>query len=101
MVEKKIPPVHPGEILLEDYLKPTGISQNQLALNMRVPAGRIYEIIQGKRGIIPETALRLSRVIGTTPEFWLNLQTAYDLRQIEAKMGQKIEREVIRINLAS
>jgi antitoxin HigA-1 len=101
MAIKKIPPVHPGEILLEDYLKPTGVSQTQLALNMRVSPGRINEIILGKRSITPETALRLSKAIGTTPEFWLNLQAAYDLRELEDRMGSIIEKEVIPITLTS
>lgn len=97
MSTNKIPAVHPGEVLLEDYLKPVGISQSQLAMSMRVPSGRISEIVQGKRSITAETALRLARAIGTTPGFWMNLQAKYDLRVTEAALGDKLEREVIPI----
>ena len=93
----KIPPVHPGKILHEDYLVPMGISQNQLALSMRVPPNRISEIIQGKRAITAETALRLARAIGTSPDFWLNLQMYYDLRVAEESLAGVLEREVIPI----
>jgi addiction module HigA family antidote len=93
----KIPPVHPGEVLLEDYLTPRGLSQNQLAQSMRVPPNRISEIIQGKRGITAETALRLARAIGTSPDFWLNLQMQYDLRVAEENLAGVLEREVIPI----
>ena len=93
----KIPPVHPGEVLHEDYLIPKGISQNQLALSMRVPPNRISEIIQGKRAITAETALRLARAIGTSPDFWLNLQMYYDLRIAEESLAGVLEREVIPI----
>ncbi len=87
-------PVHPGEVLLEEYLEPLGISQSRLALGMRVPPQRINEIISGKRGITAETAFRLAKAIGTTPEFWLSLQDEYDLRIIEADKGQQIDSEV-------
>ena len=93
----KIPPVHPGEVLHEDYLIPMGISQNRLALSMRVPPNRISEIIQGKRAITAETALRLARAIGTSPDFWLNLQMYYDLRIAEESLAGVLEREVIPI----
>jgi addiction module HigA family antidote len=95
----KIPPVHPGEVLHEDYLIPKGISQNQLALSMRVSPNRISEIIQGKRAITAETALRLAHAIGTSPEFWLNLQMQYDLRIAEEKLVGVLEREVIPITV--
>jgi addiction module HigA family antidote len=95
----KIPPVHPGEVLHEDYLIPKGISQNQLALSMRVPPNRISEIIQGKRAITAETALRLARAIGTSPDFWLNLQMYYDLRIAEESLAGVLEREVIPITV--
>ena len=94
MRKDKIPPVHPGEVLLEDYLKPMGVSQNQLAIRMRVPSGRITEIVQGKRGITAETALRLAKAIGTTPGFWMNLQARYDLRVAEDNLGETIDKEV-------
>ncbi|MBN2146671.1 MAG: HigA family addiction module antidote protein [Anaerolineales bacterium] len=96
MVEK-IPPVHPGEVLLEDYLIPMGVSQHQLALSMRVPPNRINAIIQGKRAITAETALRLARAIGTSPDFWLNLQVAYDLRLAKEHLGDAVAKEVIPI----
>ncbi len=94
---EKIPPVHPGEILLEDYLKPMGISQHQLAMSMRVPPNRINGIVQGKRAITAETALRLSRAIGTSPDFWLNLQTSFDLRLAEERLAEILEKEIIPI----
>lgn len=94
---EKIPPVHPGEVLLEDYLIPKGISQNQLALSMRVPSNRISEIIRGKRAITAETALRLARAIGTSPDFWMNLQMQYDLRIAEDYLADVLEKEIIPI----
>ncbi len=87
-------PVHPGEVLLEEYLKPLGISQNKLALGMRVPPQRINEIINGKRSITAETAIRLAMAIGTTPEFWLSLQDEYDLQITESNIGSQIKNEV-------
>jgi addiction module HigA family antidote len=98
MSKNKIPPVHPGEILLEDYLKPMGISQNRLAISMRVPSGRITEIVQGKLGITGETALRLAKAIGTTPGFWMNLQAKYDLRIAEDGLGDALEKEVVPVS---
>jgi antitoxin HigA-1 len=94
---EKIPPLHPGEVLLEDYLKPMGVSQHQLAMSMRVPPNRINGIVQGKRAITAETALRLSRAIGTSPDFWLNLQTSYDLRLAEERLAEILEKEIIPI----
>lgn len=87
-------PIHPGEVLLEEYLKPLGISQNKLALGMRVAPQRINEIINGKRSTTVETALRLGRAIGTTPEFWLSLQNQYDLQIAESNIGLQIENDV-------
>ena len=87
-------PLHPGEVLSEEYLKPLGVSQNRLALSMRIPAQRINEIINGKRAITADTAIRLAKVIGTTPEFWLSLQMDYDLQTTIRKEGKRIEREV-------
>ena len=87
-------PLHPGEVLMEEYLKPLGVSQNKLALHMRVPAQRISEIIKGKRAITADTAVRLAKVIGTTPEFWLSLQMDYDLQMIIRSEGERINREV-------
>jgi addiction module HigA family antidote len=95
----KIPPVHPGEVLYEDYLIPKGISQNRLAMSMRVPPNRINEIVQGKRAITAETALRLARAIGTSPDFWLNLQMQYDLRVAEDNLAGVLDREIIPISV--
>ena len=90
-------PIHPGEVLLEEYLKPLVISQNKLALNMRVAPQRINEIVNCKRSITANTAIRLAKVIGTTPEFWLSLQADYDLQIVEEEMGAQIEKEVMPI----
>ena len=92
--QDRLPPVHPGEILLEEFLKPLGLSQNRLALDIRVPARRINEIVQGKRRITPDTALRLARYFNTSAEFWLGLQMDYDLDVAEEQFGAQIEREV-------
>ncbi len=90
-----LPPIHPGEILLEEFLKPLGISQNALARALRVPPDRINAIVQGKRSITADTALRLARAFGTTPQFWLNLQTRYDLEIAREGLEGQIEREVL------
>jgi addiction module HigA family antidote len=79
MTAKDFPPLHPGEVLLEEFLKPLGISQNRLALNMHVAPQQINKIVRGKRGITADTALRLSIALSTSPEFWLGLQIDYDL----------------------
>lgn len=91
---KKIPPVHPGEILLEEFLKPLGLSQNRLALDIRVPARRINEIVLGKRRITPDTALRLAKYFRTSPQFWLGLQMDYDLDVVQDRLAEQINREV-------
>jgi addiction module HigA family antidote len=88
----RIPFPHPGETILEDYLKPLGMSVNRLALELRVPATRMLEIVHGRRGVTADTALRLARYFGTTPKFWMNLQTAWDL----AVAGDTKEAEIIR-----
>ncbi len=87
-------PIHAGEILREEFLAPLEMSANRLAIALRVPANRITEILNGKRGVTAETALRLARFLGTTPEFWLNLQQAYEIRRVEQEMGNKIVREI-------
>lgn len=96
-VAQLLGPLHPGEVLQEEYLKPLGISQNKLALSMRVPAQRISEIINGKRAVTADTAIRLAKVIGTTAEFWLSLQMDYDLQLTMREEGEQIDREVMPI----
>jgi addiction module HigA family antidote len=91
---KKLKPVHPGEILSEDFLKPYGLSMNRLALDLRVPVTRIADIVAERRAVTTDTALRLARYFKTTPEFWLNLQTKYDLEIAEDEELTKIERDV-------
>ncbi|MDF1536932.1 MAG: HigA family addiction module antitoxin [bacterium] len=90
----KLKPIHPGEILLEEFLAPLGLSQNRLALDLGVPARRINEIVLGKRRITADTALRLSRYFGTSPQFWLGIQTDYDLDVAEDELGERLVREV-------
>jgi addiction module HigA family antidote len=85
---------HPGEMLREEFLVPFGISQNALALKIRVPATRIGEIVHGKRAITPDTALRLARFFGSSPEFWLNLQQMHDLSKARLELNKTIERDV-------
>jgi antitoxin HigA-1 len=95
MAEKTLHPVHPGEILLEEYLKPLGISQNKLARDLGVPAQRINDIVRQNRSITVDTALRLARYFRTTPQFWLNLQMRYDLEMAkDTKLVDRIERDV-------
>lgn len=91
---KKLAPIHPGEHLA-DILKEAGISANALALSLRVPANRITMMIQGKRAITAETALRLAQYFGTSPEFWMNLQSKYDLDVAQDAIAAQIKREVI------
>lgn len=90
----KLRPVHPGEILREEFMEPLRLSMNRLALDLRVPVTRIAEIVHGRRAVTPDTALRLSRLLGTTPEFWLNLQTGYDLEIARDRAQARIKREV-------
>ncbi len=95
MKETKLrPPVHPGTVLKLDLLDPLGMSINGLAKALHVPANRLSQIIQGKRGITADTSLRLARYFGFTPEYWLNLQTHYDLEITRRKSTRKIEREI-------
>ena len=94
MAEDKLAPVHPGEILLEEFLQPMGLSQNQLALSIRVPARRINEIVHGKRRVTADTALRLARYFDMSPQFWLGLQMDYDLDIAADKLANRLEREV-------
>ncbi|OGO41090.1 MAG: addiction module antidote protein, HigA family [Chloroflexi bacterium RBG_16_58_14] len=94
MTEETLHPIHPGEVLLEEFLKPMGLSQNRLALDIGVHARRINEIVLGKRRITADTALRLARYFGTSPQFWLGLQTDYDLDVALDTLGDRLEREV-------
>jgi antitoxin HigA-1 len=94
MAEAKLPPIHPGEILLEEFLEPMGISQYRLAKEIGVPARRINEIVLGKRAITPDTALRLSRYFGLSERFWLNLQTRYDLEVEKDRLADRLQYEV-------
>jgi addiction module HigA family antidote len=90
----KLPPIHPGEILLEEFLEPMGISQYRLAKDINVPPRRINEIVLGKRAITPDTALRLSLFFGLSERFWMNLQTRYDLEVEKDRSQKRLEREV-------
>jgi len=94
MAKTKLPPVHPGEVLLEEFLKPMNLSQNRLALDIGVPARRINEIVLGKRGVSVDTALRLARYFGTSPQLWLGLQMDYDLDVATDAMESRLKREV-------
>jgi len=96
MNRKKLLPVHPGEILLEDFLQPMDISQYRLAKDISVPPRRINEIVHGLRGITADTALRLARYFGTSERFWLNLQTRYDWEVEKDRLGDRLEPEVLR-----
>ena len=95
MNEEKLKPVHPGEVLLEEFLKPMRLSQSQLALAIRVPARRINEIVLGKRGVTADTALRLARYFDMSPQFWLGLQMDYDLDVAEDVLKARLERDVL------
>ena len=92
--EEKLDPIHPGEILLEDFMKPMGISINRLARDLDVPPGRISEIVNGKRSVTADTALRLGKFFGVSPETWVGLQADYDLRVARRAVGPEIEERV-------
>ncbi len=92
--EERLPPIHPGEVLREDFMVPLGLSQYRLARALGVPAIRISQIVRGRRAITADTALRLARFFGTSPELWLRLQAGYDLEVAEASTGERIRREV-------
>jgi addiction module HigA family antidote len=94
-MEERLAPIHPGEILLEEFLKPLGISQYRLAKDINVPARRINEIVLGKRAISADTALRLARYFGLSERFWINLQTRYDLEREKDKLQDRLEKEVL------
>ncbi len=90
----KLSPIHPGEVLLEEFLNPMGLSQNRLALDIGVHARRVNEIVLGKRSVTADTALRLARYFGTSPQFWMGLQADYDLDLALDNLGNRLEREV-------
>jgi len=90
----KLSPIHPGEVLLDEFIKPMNLSQNRLAIDIGVDGRRINEIVLGKRAITADTALRLSRFFGNSPQFWMGLQTQYDLDVAEDQLGKRLDREV-------
>jgi len=92
--EKLLPPIHPGEILMEEFLEPMGISQYRLAKDISVPPRRINEIVHGKRSITPDTALRLSRYFGLSERFWINMQARYDLEIEKDRLQDRLSKEV-------
>lgn len=89
-MKRKIAPIHPGEILLEEFLKPLNVTQYRLAKDISVPPRRINEIVHGKRAITADTALRLSRYLGTSERFWMNLQTRYELEREKVSIGKQL-----------
>lgn len=91
---KKLAPIHPGEVLAEDFMAPRSLSANQLALALRVPANRLTDVIRGRRSITADTALRLARYFDTSPALWMNLQGLYDLEVAKDETGEQIERDV-------
>jgi antitoxin HigA-1 len=93
---KFLEPIHPGEILLEEFMKPLGISINRLARDIAVPAGRISSIVNGKRAITADTAIRLGKYFGTSPEVWMGLQADYELRVAQRLIGPEVERRIHR-----
>jgi addiction module HigA family antidote len=95
MFKNGMRPIHPGEVLREDFLVPLGMSANALAKALRVPAPRVNDIVRERRGVTADTALRLARYFNSTPQFWMNLQAAFDLRKAEGEVARKIEREVM------
>ena len=98
---KKLKPVHPGEILREEFMKPLGLSMNKLALHLRVPVTRVAEIVHERRAITTDTALRLARYFNTTPVFWMNLQVRYELEVAEDEQAEKVARDVQPLQAAS
>ena len=96
----KLSPIHPGEVLLEEFIKPMNLTQNRLAIDIGVDARRINEIVLGRRSITADTALRLGRFFGNSPQFWLGLQSQYDLDIAEDQLGKRLEREVRPLEIA-
>ena len=101
MTKKKLSPIHPGEILEEEFLKPMGISQYRLAKNISVPPRRINEIVHGKRSITADTALRLGKFFSISAQFWLNLQTRYDLEVTEDLLSDRLDKEVHALSIGA
>lgn len=101
MPRKRLAPIHPGEVLLEDFLKPLGLTQYRLAKGLHVPPRRINEIVHGTRAVSADTALRLSRFFSTSDRFWLNLQTAHDLDRERDRLGARLAKEVTVFDKAS
>lgn len=101
MATNKMRPIHPGEIIREEYLVPMNMSAHALSIELRVPATRINDIVRERRAITPDTALRLARCFGTTAQFWLNLQSSFDLKQAALETGKQIEREVRPLKMVS
>ena len=99
--KNRMRPVHPGEVLLEDYIKPMGISVRALSLALHVPYSRLREIVDGKRGVSADTALRLERYFGSEAQGWLNLQSAYDLRVAAQENAKIISREIVPLAVAA
>ena len=95
MLSPKLPPIHPGEILQEEFLKPLGISQYRLARDINVSPRRINEIVHGERAVTPDTALRLSRYFGLSERFWMNLQSRYDLEMTKDRLQDRLQNEVL------
>lgn len=93
-MDEKLPPIHPGELLLEDFMKPLGLSQYRVAHDIGVPPLRISQIVNGKRAITADTAIRLGRYFGTSPDVWLRLQARYDLEWAQLEHGERIQQEV-------
>ena len=101
MTSRKLNPIHPGEVLFEDFLQPLGLSQYRLAQDISVPPRRINEIVHGKRSVSADTALRLGRYFGTSEQFWLNLQSHYDLEIERDRLGDRLKKEVAVLKHAS
>jgi antitoxin HigA-1 len=101
MGSRKLEPIHPGEVLLHDFLEPLGLSQYRLAHDISVPPRRINEIVHGTRSVTADTALRLARYLGTSDRFWLNLQSRYDLDIERDRLGDRLEKEVAVLDTAS
>jgi antitoxin HigA-1 len=101
MVTRRLEPIHPGEILEEDFMRPLGLSANALAKRIDVPVTRISEMVRGRRGVTADTALRLARFFGTSPELWLGLQAEYDLRVARREIGESLESHIVPLKRAA